>query len=344
MSRRSSSSKASKSGFAFRPAAAKRTPAPSKVVSFDEIEAQTTTVTRTRRTAQKAKPTPQPSTPELPPSPDAIEHNKSRKRPASAKKTSPKKASPRKAATKKTPAKQTKSEKQEQSKRQKTSSRYPSIEMDANQYRNSAGKSHKAALVRIVKDVCAVELEGLKRHFAEQDDKSEVLKSLQSVLEELPKLVNEDIEEPVTYKPERQLHDAKAMLDCDETLRHLANQQERLQQLVDNLDDCGEQFDLMLHPPEDEESVEPSAKTQEAVDNFKARLDTMVRSVQSIKDEASSISEVMSLAYEVQSTLYDTYKATARFEGVHRSTTQDTIRQLVQLSSGVDMHVTNNEI
>lgn len=128
------------------------------------------------------------------------------------------------------------------------------------------------------------------------------------------------------------MHDAKAMREYDDAIRQLTDQQERLQQLVGSLEECAEQFDMMLQAPENEENVTPSTQTGEAVDQFKSQLDRMVQSVQSLKEEASSISDVMTRAFEVQTTLYDTFNATARFEGVHRSSTKDTIRHLAQTS------------
>jgi hypothetical protein len=170
-------SESAKKGFAYRPAASKKAAAApgassGKVVSFDEVDAKTPTVPRVKRVAAKATAATVHSTPPLPPSPDAAERSQSKKRPASARK-----ASPKKAATPKRPEPAAPS----QSKKAKTTSRYPSIEMDAEQYRGSAGKSHKQTLVRIVKDVCAVELEGLKRHFDSQDDKAEVFKSCEFI-------------------------------------------------------------------------------------------------------------------------------------------------------------------
>ena len=105
------------------------------------------------------------------------------------------------------------------------------------------------------------------------------------------------------------MYDQSAMRECDAILERLTEQEHRLQQLLANIDACGQEFDIMLQPVDDTPPVSMPSAADEVAEEFRSQLTKMITAVDAIKDETASVAQVMTAAQEKQTVLYQSYDA-----------------------------------
>ena len=203
-------------------------------------------------------------------------------------------------------------------------------------------KSHQEKACTLISSICSTELEGLKgmdccyactegvctyyvviffvysstcstEYFSSShSSRDNVLRSLETVLEQLPGAVEEHFsssEDSVVFEPELSTREQSLLENRLKYLQKMTSEMEELQGYLENMSEMGETFGSSVIgvpvAPENAPTESGDSSCKEAEQMYAGHLDNMNKYVSTIQKRLSEINTDMSQARASQDELYD---------------------------------------
>ena len=118
--------------------------------------------------------------------------------------------------------------------------------------------SHKSIIVQLMKEICAVESNGLKEYGAADKERDSIISALRDVLADLPEKVAEGIADEIVCQPELTTVEKDDLTSIEQTLTLLRDQSASLSKYQQDITALGKDFNLWMDGKDAEKAISGS--------------------------------------------------------------------------------------